>query len=100
MLVLAQVFTAHPAVCPVPMKADNCCHCSGKMACCAERHSSNAPAKATVVQTVPHNQISFGPQLFSLLVPLSLQPASVSANAVVLKTAILPIYTRDCALLI
>ena len=99
MLVLAQIFAAQPAACFAPVKARSCCHCSGKMACCAGQ-SSPAPASATVVQTAPQNEISFLPQILSLLAPLSSPPASVPALAATLKPATLPIYTRDCALLI
>ncbi|HEY2330068.1 MAG TPA: hypothetical protein VGI63_09685 [Verrucomicrobiae bacterium] len=99
-LALAQLFAAQPALCAAPTSVRACCHCGGKMACCAEQPSSRAPASATVVRTAPQNEISFLPQAISLLVPQIVKPASVSAVVALVKPAAAPIYARDCARLI
>ena len=99
MLLVGQLVAAMPATdCSNPA-AKHCCGCGGKMPCCSQNASSDNPSPAGAVRTAPQNEISFAPPAFSLPAPPVAQPSSVHSRVAWIRTASLPLYTRDCALL-
>ncbi len=97
-LALAPLFGAQPAWCIAPA-VHGCCHCGGKMACCAAQKNSAAPVSATV-RSAPQNELSLLSQTLSIPTPLTAPAALSFVNAAALKPAALPIFARDCARLL
>jgi len=99
-LVWAQLLAAPTPTC-VQQPLRPCCHCGGKMSCCASSSSGSQPAPAIPSTAGTQNQLS-------LLAPASLawalpenEAGSISAAGMPpLTVAGAPLYARDCARLI
>jgi hypothetical protein len=101
LLVWAQLLAAPAPACS-RQPAHACCHCGGKMSCCAAQPSPcSQSAPAVPAPSGIQNQFSFlAPALLAWALPENEAGSISSAFVLPLTASGAPLYARDCARLI
>jgi hypothetical protein len=101
LLVWAQLLAAPTLPACAKQPAHACCHCGGKMSCCAAPSSNSQPAPAIPASSGIQNQFSFlAPALMVWALPENEADSISSAFVSPLTAYGIPLYARDCARLI
>jgi hypothetical protein len=99
LLVWAQLLAAPTSV-TAAQPAHACCHCGGKMSCCASP-SGSQPMPAVPSNAGPQKQLSIStPAIVTMALPESRAGLVCSASRLSLMPDGAPLYARDCARLI
>jgi hypothetical protein len=99
LLVWAQLLAAPTSV-TAAQPAHACCHCGGKMSCCASP-SGSQPMPAVPANAGPQKQLSISaPAIVAWSLPGNRADLVCSAFRLSLMPDGVPLYARDCARLI
>jgi hypothetical protein len=99
LLVWAQLLAAPTSV-TAAQPAHACCHCGGKMSCCASP-SGSQPVPAIPANAGPQKQLSISaPDIMAGTLPENRAGLVCSASRLSLMPDGAPLYARDCARLI
>jgi hypothetical protein len=101
LLVWAQLLAAPALPVCAQQPAHACCHCGGKMSCCAAPSSGSPSAPAVPAPSGMQNQFSFlAPARVAWSLPENAAGSISSAFVLPLTASSAPLYARDCARLI
>jgi hypothetical protein len=101
-LIAAPMLAAQPDPACVKQAIRDCCQACGNMSCCAAQPGSSpqsVPANSTRTGTQIEFAVALSPVLIATVAAVESHPNSFSASAPLTATGV-PLYTRNCALLL
>lgn len=100
LLVWAQLLAASAPVAPA-RPAHACCHCGGKISCCAASSSGSQPLPAVPSSAGAQKQLLISaPAILALILPENRAGVICPVSRLSLRPIGAPLYARDCAWLI